>query len=173
MGNPVAWNLRLWGGGSQHCCLLPHGATKAQDEEEGDFFGCLVHGLVRWHPESRIHWVHGRFIGELAMPSNPEPLDLRCIVTLAETLSFTETAKLRLHMTQPGVTARVNKVEKDHGYRTFDRTKGIVRATTPEGFVFVEEARQVLEHLELLIARSDAAQRAFRENLFVCRSHHA
>jgi Bacterial regulatory helix-turn-helix protein, lysR family len=81
------------------------------------------------------------------MLSNPGPLDLQCVVTLAETLSFTETAK-RLHMTQPGVTARINRIEKDHGYRLFERTKGMVKAITPEGFIFVEEARQVLEHLD-------------------------
>jgi Bacterial regulatory helix-turn-helix protein, lysR family len=53
---------------------------------------------------------------ELAMSSTPDPLDLQCVVTLAETLSFTETAK-RLHMTQPGITARINRVEKNHGYK--------------------------------------------------------
>ncbi len=98
-------------------------------------------------------------------------LDLQCIVVLAETLNFTETAR-RLHMTQPGVTARINKVEKNHDYRLFDRSKGVVRAITPVGFVFVEEAKQILENLHRLIARSDAAHRAFSERLSVSRSHH-
>ncbi len=98
-------------------------------------------------------------------------LDLQCIVVLAETLNFTETAR-RLHMTQPGVTARINKVEKNHEYRLFDRSKGVVRAITPVGFVFVEEAKQILENLHRLIARSDAAHRAFSERLSVSRSHH-
>jgi DNA-binding transcriptional LysR family regulator len=106
------------------------------------------------------------------MLSNPGPLDLQCVVTLAETLSFTETAK-RLHMTQPGVTARINRIEKDHGYRLFERTKGMVKAITPEGFIFVEEARQVLEHLDRLVTRTDAAHRAFSETLSISRSHHA
>ncbi len=98
-------------------------------------------------------------------------LDLQCVVTLAETLNFTETAK-RLHMTQPGVTARINKVEKYRGYRLFDRNKGIVRGITPEGFVFVEEAKRVLEDLQRLITRSDEAHRAFSERLAVSRPHH-
>jgi DNA-binding transcriptional LysR family regulator len=100
------------------------------------------------------------------------PLDLQCAVTLAEMLNFTETAK-RLHMTQPGVTARINRVEKNHGYKLFERKKGMVKAITPEGFIFVEEAKQVLEHLHRLVARSDAAHRAFSETLSISRSHHA
>ena len=99
-------------------------------------------------------------------------LDLQCAVLLAETLNFTETAKY-LHMTQPGVTARINKVEKNHGYRLFERSKGLVKAITPEGFIFVEEARRVLEDLHRLITRSDAAHRAFSETLSISRSHHA
>ena len=98
--------------------------------------------------------------------------DLQCVITLAETFNFTETAK-RLHMTQPGVTARINKVEKNHGYKLFVRSKGIVRSITPEGFVFAEEAREVLEHLHRLISRSDATHRASLEVISVSRAHHA
>jgi len=105
------------------------------------------------------------------MSSDPDPLDLQCVVVLAETLNFTETAK-RLHMTQPGVTARINKVEKSRGYKLFDRSKGMVRAITPMGFVFVEEAKHVLEQIGRLITRSDAANRAFLETLLVSRPHH-
>ncbi len=102
----------------------------------------------------------------------PDPLDLQCVVTLAETLNFTEAAR-RLHMTQPGVTARINRVEKNHGYKLFNRSKGMVRAITPEGFIFVEEAKRVLEDLQQLVTRSDAAHRAFSEALSISRSHHA
>ena len=98
--------------------------------------------------------------------------DLECIVTLAETFNFTETAR-HLHMTQPGVTARVNKIEKNHGYKLFVRSKGMVRSITPEGFIFAEEAREVLEHLHRLISRADAAHRASLEAISVSRSHHA
>jgi DNA-binding transcriptional LysR family regulator len=97
--------------------------------------------------------------------------DLQCVITVADTLNFTETAN-RLHMTQPGVTARINKVEKTHGYKLFDRRKGVVKAITPEGFIFVEEARQVLERIHRLITRSDEAHRAFSETLSISRSHH-
>jgi DNA-binding transcriptional LysR family regulator len=106
------------------------------------------------------------------MSSTPDPFDLQCVVTVAETLSFTEAAK-RLNTTQPAVTTRINKVERNHGYRLFERSKGMVKAITPEGFIFVEEAKQVLEHLHRLIARSDAAHRAFTETLSISRSHHA
>jgi LysR family hydrogen peroxide-inducible transcriptional activator len=97
--------------------------------------------------------------------------DLQCVVMLAESLNFTETAK-RLHMTHPGLTARINKVENNHGSKLFDRSKGVVRAIAPVGFVFVEEAKQILENLHRLIIRSDAAHRAFSERLLVSRSHH-
>jgi len=95
--------------------------------------------------------------------------DLQCIVMLAETLNFTETAE-RLYMTQPGLTARITKAEKTYGYRFFDRSKGSVRATTPVGFVFVEEARKILKQLHVLIESVDAAHRAFSETLCIGRS---
>ncbi len=98
-------------------------------------------------------------------------LDLQCVVVLAETLNFTETAR-HLHMTQPGVTAHINRVEKNQGYRLFDRSKGVVRSITPEGFIFVEEAKRVIEDLQRLITRSDAAHRSFSERLSVSRPHH-
>lgn len=103
--------------------------------------------------------------------SGLDVLDLQCVVVLAETLNFSETAK-RLNMTQPGVTAHINKVEKSRGYRLFDRSRGVLRAITPEGFVFVEEAKRVLEHIQRLIVRSDEAHRAFSERLSVSRPHH-
>ncbi|MBB6147340.1 DNA-binding transcriptional LysR family regulator [Silvibacterium bohemicum] len=105
------------------------------------------------------------------MPSSPDPLDLQCAVTLAETLSFTDTAN-RLHMTQPGVTARINRVEKNLGYKLFERRKGMVKAITPEGFIFVEEAKLVLEQLNRLVLRAEAAHRAVSETLSISRSHH-
>lgn len=40
---------------------------------------------------------------------------------------------------------------------------------TPVGFVFVEEARKVLEQLHLLIGRSGAASSAFSETLSIGR----
>jgi DNA-binding transcriptional LysR family regulator len=98
-------------------------------------------------------------------------LDLQCVVMLAETLNFTKTAQ-RLHMTQPGLTARINKVERYRGYKLFDRSKGVVRSITPEGFVFVEEARRVLDDLQRMITRSDEAHRAFSERLSVSRPRH-
>jgi DNA-binding transcriptional LysR family regulator len=97
--------------------------------------------------------------------------DLECVVMLAETLNFMETAR-RLHMTQPGLTARINKVEKYRGYKLFDRSKGVVRSITPEGFVFVEEAKRVLENILRLITRSDEAHRAFSERISVSRPRH-
>jgi len=98
-------------------------------------------------------------------------LDLKCVVVLAETLNFTETAK-RLYMAQPGVTARVNKVEKNQEYKLFERSKGMARGITPEGFVFVEEAKRILDDLQRMITRADAAHRAFSERLAVSRPHH-
>jgi DNA-binding transcriptional LysR family regulator len=49
----------------------------------------------------------------------------------------------------------------------------MVRAITSEGFIYVEEAKRVLEDLQQLVTRSDAAHRAFSETLSISRSHHA
>jgi len=72
--------------------------------------------------------------------------DLRCVVTLAEELSFGRAAE-RLHMSQPPLTRLVADLERALGVKLFERTTRRV-AITPIGEVFAAEARAVLERVE-------------------------
>ncbi|MCI8538767.1 MAG: LysR family transcriptional regulator [Oscillospiraceae bacterium] len=53
---------------------------------------------------------------------------IRCFLTLARTLSFTETAKV-LYMTQQSVSKYIAKLEEDLGFSLFVRTHHYVRMT--------------------------------------------
>ncbi|MDR3209287.1 MAG: LysR family transcriptional regulator, partial [Oscillospiraceae bacterium] len=53
---------------------------------------------------------------------------IKCFLTLCETLSFTETARL-LYMTQQAVSKYISKLEDDLGFKLFVRTHHYVRRT--------------------------------------------
>lgn len=53
---------------------------------------------------------------------------IRCFLTLAQTLSFTETAKIR-YMTQQSVSKYIAKMEEDLGFQLFIRTHHYVKLT--------------------------------------------
>ena len=55
-------------------------------------------------------------------------VSIRCFLTLAQTLSFTETAKIR-YMTQQSVSKYIAKMEEDLGFRLFIRTHHYVKLT--------------------------------------------
>lgn len=61
---------------------------------------------------------------------------VRCFLTLAKTLSFTETAKL-MFMTQQAVSKYIAKFEEDVGFKLFIRTHHYV-ALTKAGEIFLE-----------------------------------
>ena len=61
---------------------------------------------------------------------------VRCFLTLAKTLSFTETAKL-MFMTQQSVSKYIAKFEEDVGFKLFIRTHHYV-ALTKAGEIFLE-----------------------------------
>lgn len=74
---------------------------------------------------------------------------IRCFLTLAETLSFTETAK-RLYMTQQGVSKNISQTEEELGFPLFTRSRRSV-ALTKEGekcyAIFSEFVKEYTEFL--------------------------
>lgn len=55
-------------------------------------------------------------------------VSIRCFLTLAQTLSFTETAKIR-YMTQQSVSKYIARMEEDLGFQLFIRTHHYVKLT--------------------------------------------
>lgn len=60
--------------------------------------------------------------------------------------SFTAAAR-RLHLSQPGVSGRVSRLERALGYRLLDRSRRAVRLT-PDGYRFVHAAQTVLRAVD-------------------------
>jgi DNA-binding transcriptional LysR family regulator len=79
---------------------------------------------------------------------------LRYFVTIAEELHFGRAA-IRLRIAQPPLTRHITALEAELGLRLFERSTRAVRLT-PEGTLFLEQARTVLQ-------RVDEAQAAARK----------
>jgi DNA-binding transcriptional LysR family regulator len=86
--------------------------------------------------------------------------DLRAFVALSELESFRAAAEA-LHLSQPGLSRRIDKLEGALGVRLFDRTTRTVNLTTV-GRDFSRKARDLLDELEntLLGIRDVAAKQA-------------
>ena len=86
--------------------------------------------------------------------------DLRAFVALAELESFRAAAEA-LHLSQPGLSRRIDKLESALGVRLFDLTTRTVNLTTV-GRDFSRKARDLLDELEntLLGIRDVAAKQA-------------
>jgi DNA-binding transcriptional LysR family regulator len=82
---------------------------------------------------------------------------LRYFCAVAEDRSFTLAAR-RLHVSQSGVSGQVRDLEREIGVRLLQRTPREV-SLTPEGAVFLREAREILDHSERAV---DLALRASR-----------
>ena len=82
---------------------------------------------------------------------------LRCFVTVAEELHF-HRAAMRLHMSQPPLTTRIQEIERDLGVELFRRTGNRIELT--------DGGRMVLKAARETLAKADgvweAAQRAAR-----------
>jgi DNA-binding transcriptional LysR family regulator len=76
-------------------------------------------------------------------------LDLRAIrsfVELADDLSFTR-ASVRLGITQPQLSLRINLFEQRLGFRLFERTSRAVQLS-PQGSLLLEGARTILDNVD-------------------------
>ena len=72
---------------------------------------------------------------------------LTCFLTVAETLSFVKAAK-QLNVTQPAVTHQIHSLEEELNTQLFRRTTRTVELT-PEGLVFLNDAKNVLNIIAL------------------------
>lgn len=72
---------------------------------------------------------------------------LTCFLTVAETLSFAKAAK-QLNVTQPAVTHQICSLEEELNAQLFKRTTRSV-VITPEGLVFLNDAKNVLNIIAL------------------------
>jgi DNA-binding transcriptional LysR family regulator len=82
---------------------------------------------------------------------------LRYFCAVAEDQSFTMAAR-RLHVSQSGISGQVRDLEKEIGVTLLQRNPRDV-SLTPEGAVFLREAREILEHSQRAV---DLAVRASR-----------
>ena len=67
---------------------------------------------------------------------------LTCFVSVAQTLNFARAAE-ELNVTQPAVTHQIHTLESELNVKLFHRTTRTVELT-PDGFIFLDEARKLL-----------------------------
>lgn len=79
---------------------------------------------------------------------------LTCFLAVVDTLNFARAAE-QLHVTQPAVTQQIHSLEKELNVKLFRRTTRSVRVTE-EGFMFLDDARRIVE-------TSRRAQQRFQE----------
>ena len=73
-------------------------------------------------------------------------LHLRYFLVVAEELHFGRAAA-RLHMSQPPLSQRIRRLEREYRAQLFDRSGGRVRLTTA-GALLVDEAREIVARVE-------------------------
>jgi DNA-binding transcriptional LysR family regulator len=89
---------------------------------------------------------------------NIDLADLRAFVAVADVGSF-RAASEQLHLSQPALSRRVEKLEETLGFRLFDRTTRKVELNAM-GRDFIPRARHVLNEMEAaLIGMADVADR--------------
>lgn len=81
---------------------------------------------------------------------------LRYFVAVAETLNYRRAAE-RLHVSQPALSKQIKDLENDLRAQLFMRNTGGV-VLTPAGATFLDEARDVLERVEIATEAARAAQ---------------
>lgn len=72
--------------------------------------------------------------------------NVQAFVVASETLHFGEAAQL-LHVSQPALSRRIQKLEEELGVRLFDR-KGHGVVVTDAGRIFLDDAVRILQHVE-------------------------
>src|SRR5258708_16669201 len=81
--------------------------------------------------------------------------ELECLVAVAEELYFSNAAR-RLHISQPPLSRQIQALERKLGVQLLRRKTRTVELTLP-GEVFLDDAREILQHLD---RASFAAQRS-------------
>ncbi|MBQ7516594.1 MAG: LysR family transcriptional regulator [Schwartzia sp.] len=84
---------------------------------------------------------------------------LTYFLDLAETLSFTQTAR-NFFVSQTAITQQIKSLEDKLGVQLFERTKRRVQLT-PAGQIFVNEARGIIAKIETSVARTRAVSTGF------------
>lgn len=101
---------------------------------------------------------------------NINTFQLTCFLTVAETLSFAKAAR-QLNVTQPAVTHQIRSLEEELNTQLFKRTTRSVEIT-PEGTVFLNDARNVLHIITLAKKRFDTPAADERQFFSIgCHSH--
>lgn len=90
---------------------------------------------------------------------------LRYFVAVAEELNFTRAAG-RLFTSQPSLSEQIRNLELEIGFPLLTRTRRKVELT-PAGAVFLEEARQILGHVEMAVTRAARAATQARERITI------
>jgi DNA-binding transcriptional LysR family regulator len=80
---------------------------------------------------------------------------LECFIAVAEELHVGRAAA-RLHMSQPPLTRRINRLERDLGVRLFHRTAAGMRLTEP-GAILLERAHRIVRLTEHAVERTRLA----------------
>ena len=96
--------------------------------------------------------------------------ELAAFVILAEERSFTRSAR-RLHLSQPGLSARIARLERALGVRLVNRTTRSVELTA-EGQALLPVASSTVESFTDVRARFAAAEARRRELLSESRTMH-
>lgn len=92
-------------------------------------------------------------------------VELETFIAVAEAGSFSVAAQ-RLHVTQPTVTGRIQRLEGTLGTRLLQRTTRKVEAT-PQGALLLAEARQALGNLRQLVRGFRKKAREARQRVVV------
>src|SRR3954453_4411777 len=87
-----------------------------------------------------------------------ELLALRCFVAVAEELHFRRAA-LRLHMSQPPLSAQIQGLERELGMRLFRRGPGTPVSLTPAGSTLLPFAREIVQLTERARCAVDQVRR--------------
>ncbi len=93
---------------------------------------------------------------------------LKCFITLARTLNFSETAK-QLFLTQPSISRQIKNLENEIGVRLFERSSRNV-CLTPAGRSFYIDAQDMLSHMERSLGRAWNAAHSYLRNLEIAYS---